>query len=169
MEDRFDIFHFENHYEGGEVVMREADRMIVLFETQDGYGKQVFPDEPDDLVCEQTLYHHNTLTVSCKGKFLKRSDVKIGIWTFYDENGELEREVDQDADYPVRWEQMLSVMEKNGISISKVKHIGRTISNSGIPQWVLRMESPKGVLDTNVFNAADGSLIEHTTFKLNVF
>ena len=169
MEDRFDIFKFEQCSDGGEVFLHENGHVVVLFETKDGYGKQRIPEDADNLVCEQILYYPDTLTVRSKGHFLKRGDVKIGTWSFYGVGGELEREIDHDKDFLVKWEQMLPILDQNDINLEQVKFINRTIAKNGMPQWVFQMESKTRTIDKYVFNASDGSLVEHSITELNPF
>lgn len=163
--EKFDIFAYEQNFADGQCLIREGSNMIYLYEEPDEYGKQVIPDDPE-MVCCQKTYYADTLQLKSEGFFLKRSQTQIGIWKTYDTYGKLEDQTDYDVEYPIKWNEIKTILKINDIDICQVKRIWRQITKEGRPEWRFMMNAPRGTMEIYRFDATNGELIEKEITQL---
>ena len=166
--DLFDVFSYETHYANGVSVLKEGDNTVYMSETAEEYIKQLIPSDPQ-MVATQITYFADTLTVSGKGRFLKKWGVEIGVWKEYNRNGELINEINKDEHYPVSWEEMRGNFLANGIQITDIRMLRRIQDReTGRYCWVLTLKSPPGILNMAYFDAETGSLFERKQKPITV-
>lgn len=158
--DNFDLVYYMTHKKYGEATYRDGSSIIILFELDDEYVKQIEPDYPD-MLCTQIEYFLDTLTVKAKGYYLKCGHVNVGIWEYYNETGKLVRTVDADEHFPVKWEQMEQILKDRDISLLTADSIFRYYDEEkDLATWsiIIKLPMEKGCL--YVFDAGTGELLE---------
>lgn len=157
--DSFDLEYFLTHEEGGMASYKEGLTTIKLLEFGDTYIKQVEPDYPR-MVCTQTTFHHESLTLKEKGQYLKHSGVEIGVWNTYDDKGRLIKSEDMDEHFPITWVQLEAILEDRRISLLTVESIFRYYdkeTDSSTWSIIIKLPMEKGRL--YVFDARTGEII----------
>jgi len=165
--DKFDVFTYEQRYADGRCLFKEGNNTIYMFETDEGYGKHVIPDDPAT-VATQILYYPDTLTVSCVGEFIKEFEIQIGVWRNYDKFGEVEQEDNMDEHYPVSWKEMQGRFLANDIRFDDIRQLKRTKDReTGRYVWILVLNAPKGTMDVAHFDAETGELIKRNKSNIH--
>lgn len=122
--DKFDIINYESHFANGKCRYEKEGRTFSVLESDDSYTVQSEPAFPD-LVCDFIQYDAYTLYLKTQGQFLKNGSAKIGKWKSYDSNGNLVEEIDYEAGWNIGWNELLLLMDKEGIDLRRVVSILR--------------------------------------------
>ncbi|MBO7507287.1 MAG: hypothetical protein J6T67_07890 [Paludibacteraceae bacterium] len=163
--DGFDLFAYEQNYRDGQCVLREDRSTIVLFETDDAYGKQVIPDAPE-MVCTQYMYDPESLDLTSEGQFLKDHYIQIGLWKQYDAYGEVVEEQDMDKGFPVKWAELKGILLANGNRLEDIQQLSRFYGEDKRPVWLAVMKTVQGVRETLLVDAVSGEVIQHESKRL---
>ena len=155
----FDVFTYEQRYANGKCVLREGNNTILLFETDDAYGKTIVPDDPE-MVCRQYMFDAETLALSNEGQFLKDFDILIGVWRRYDSEGNVVEEKDMDEGYPIKWNELKGILLANGIRMDNVQRLSRTKDEQGKPAWLAVIQTNEGGRQVIRIDAVTGDIIE---------
>ncbi|MBR6877791.1 MAG: hypothetical protein IKM95_00195 [Bacteroidales bacterium] len=156
----FDLFAYEQNFAHGQCVFRDGHNTIVLFETDDAYGKQIIPDAPE-MVCKQYNYDPETLALTTEGQFLKDFYIMIGTWKSYNADGEVIEEKDMDEGFPLKWEALKGILIANEIQLENIQQLSRFYDEHKKPVWLAVMKTLHGVRETILVDAINGEVIEH--------
>lgn len=157
--DKFDLVYYITHREYGTASFREDKNTVYLYEFSDDYIKQIVPDFPD-MVCIQSQFFSDTLTLKTKGEYLKHGGVAIGIWEYYNEDGALNHTENKDEHFPVTWAQLEEILKDKDISLLTVDSILRYYDEEkDEATWsiIINLPMDKGCL--YVFDARTGELL----------
>ena len=103
-------FNYEAFGGAREVSLRQGEWIIDIFAGPPGCQYEYAPAK--DFYMIQKLYHNNGMIAS-RGKRL--GNVPFGIWAYFDENGRLIKEVDEDAKFgKIKPKDVIHIMEEVG-------------------------------------------------------
>lgn len=122
--EKFDIMNYESYYANGRCCYEKDDCSISILELDDSYSVQSEPAFPD-MVCDFKQYDANTLLLKVNGQYLKNGSAKIGVWKEYDRDGCLIKKTDYEEGWRIGWDELLVLMEKEGIDLRQVVSILR--------------------------------------------
>lgn len=157
--EKFDLVYYMTHREYGTASFRQDSSTIYLFEFNEEYVKQIVPDYPE-MVCIQSNYYSDTLTIKTKGQFLKHGGVGIGEWEYYKEDGALNHKKDKDEHFPIKWEQLEQILKNRDISLLTVDSIFRYYDEEkDLATWsiIIKLTWDSGCL--YVFDARTGEML----------
>lgn len=156
---KFELVYYLTHKEYGVASYRENLNTIHLLEFNDEYIKQVVPDPPI-MICTQSQFFSDTLTLKTKGEYLKHGGVAIGIWEYYNEDGTLNHTENKDKHFPVTWEQLEEILKDKNISLIAVDSIFRYYDKEkDEATWSIIINLPLEKGHLYVFDARTGEII----------
>lgn len=124
--EKFDIKQFNENKTGtSRRHFLENGTEVNEFISGQGYVRHV---TPKNSLFTNYYEFYNSGILKTKGVFYTR-DFSIGVWEYYDENGQLIKTVDYDKPYKFRWEDVKKYCEVNGIDLwHNLTWIRRTFS-----------------------------------------
>lgn len=163
--DTFDLFEYEQLYADGRCEMREGNNTVVLFETDDAYGKTIIPDDPE-MVCRQFMFDAKTLGLRNEGQYLKDFDILIGVWKTYDLDGNVIEEKDMDEGYPVKWTDLKGILMANDIKMEDIQSLSRIKDETNKPVWLVMMKTVLGRREIIRIDAVTGEILQRITQRI---
>lgn len=160
MEEEFDIVTFLTKEQDGMVEYDDGKSEVRIFGFKDVYVKQIEPNTLD-VICYQITYDYDTLLMRDRGHYLKHGGVGIGVWEYYNEDGELDHVVNTDEHFPITWEKMEQILKDKDISLLTADSISRYYDEEkDTATWsiTIKLAWDKGCL--YVFDARTGELIK---------
>lgn len=127
MEDKFDIMLYESLYAKGQCRFKKDGSSVCIQEWDDYYSVQTDPPFPD-MVCELKTYYADTLTLRDTGKYLKKGNVRIGVWKNYDRWGNIENETDYDEGWAMNWDRFAPVLSEQTLDMKRIIGIHQSVT-----------------------------------------
>ena len=100
---------------------------------------QTDPPYPN-MVCELKTYYADTLTLKDTGKYLKKGNVRIGVWKRYDRRGNIESETNYDEGWTVNWERLAPVLAEQTLDMKRIIGIHQNVIEADGKtecQWII--------------------------------
>lgn len=166
-QDKFDIVYYLTNENNGLAFFYEGGEKISLFKYQQCYVKQIEPQFPN-MVCTQSMYDKRTLLLKEKGFYLKHGGVIIGLWEYYNEEGELDHVINADEHFPITWGNMEQILKDKDISLLSADSIFRNYDEEkDTATWsiTIRLAWDKGCL--YVFDGRTGELIKEEIIDMS--
>lgn len=157
--ERFDLLYYENHYQDGRCTMKVEDAVMCLSESTDKYIMELVPDDHNPL-CKRKVFDAATLCLASEGMYLAKSILKVGVWKDYDTDGNVVNQTDYDVDYPLKWEQVASILKAEGVGYDDIKVIHRSVNQDRKPQWNFMILRNSDTIENVIIDAVDGTIIE---------
>ena len=164
--EKFDIEKFNKNAQNSDSFYeyRDSDSTTITYgDHGSNYLVREIPDFPD-MVCTQKIFHKNTLYLKEKGQYLKEG-IPIGIWSYYDEQGNLIREENTDEGYNLTWDKLKIMLEDEDVPFAQISSIYRSINEDGIATWAIERRLPdRRHVQILFFDATKCELISNDVF-----
>lgn len=126
--EEFDILYYEENYKDGCCRYERDGFTIIMSENENTYTMQIESPYPD-MVCTMKFFYADSLKLMTVGHYLKKGGCRIGIWTTYDNTGEVLEETDYEEGWEVSWELLLPVLISEKYDFKSIVGIGRCVLN----------------------------------------
>lgn len=162
--EKFDIETFNQKKDANNMYQYELDNGSIVIEEgpyKDGNYTRTISTKNTSFI-KSYRYYPNGIT-KFKG-WLYPQNFFCGIWYFYNEKGELEREMNFDKPFLFTWDDLLLFCDQKGIDISKTISIKRN-TDSLTPFWELLWRNKKDQILYLKLNGKTGKIIEEKELK----
>jgi len=93
----------------------------------------------------KTVYgYYPNGTIKLKGTFYRNNDFKKGIWSYYKEDGKIDKEEDFDKPFLFTWNDILKFLKENKIEEKDIYFIRRSIEEDK-PFWYVGQVTKRGI------------------------
>ncbi|WP_010520662.1 hypothetical protein [Aquimarina agarivorans] len=158
--DTFDIIEFNKYKDESktyEYSLKDGRKVTQFGDDKGGYYEYTDIKNIPKFKKYKEFYSSGVLKV--KGKIYE-NDFALGVWEYYDEDGNLEKKVNYDKPFKYNWGNILDFIKKNKIDIFKnTTHISRNSENTP-PIWQVTWQYDNTRLKSITINGITGEIIE---------
>jgi hypothetical protein len=145
--EKFDIEKLNKNTQNTSSFYEYRDSDLTTITYADHGSDYIIKEIPDfpNMVCTQKIFHKSTLYLKEKGKYLKEG-IPIGIWSYYDDQGNLIREENTDKGYNLTWDKLKIMLEDENVPFDRIFRISRGVnSKNGSLTWLIEWHLPDRV------------------------